>query len=1039
MITLVVGAGFVGSMLCWKSVGFAAIGGNIASSVTEYIAARLRDDLTDQFTGGNHDLHRAFASASLLAVEAIRREYEERPDRYATRPEQKERITGLLDDLGEQLGQESRAITGTKVAKALWGRVARLFDNEDSSPPPTSAPPVAPDVGSLSDQLDSLRNRIRGQLHDLIPEFQELFLRHTIDGFPAYLLAVLKKDANARVAWEQLQRDTVEAYLRAALAGQEQIAATVDSRVQEAEQAMRIMATAFEDRLDNAERLIVRTVLEQTETILAALDRSEERQKAHTTKEAKQTRKALKTTGKELKEAGDANTAKILDAIGEIATIPGLIAENLREPAPGFVGRLTELDTIHASLQHGAVGLRATLHGLGGQGKTELAIKYAHEYRAHYRLGIWVLAAEGRNALLPLIATIASRTIEGETDEVAGRRVLETIAKTATSLPAEEHPPLALLILDNISDPALLSSPELAKVRREIPIRILATTRLDEKKLGGLRSSLTLIPVDSLPEDVALALIRSMQPAGAFSSPEQEDAARTIVQHLDGFTIAVEQVALYLGLNPRVAPLAYLRGLEARGLDSHDRLAERDDVAREMHHREKQLRLILDDTLATLQDSPAAVTALHLASFLPPEVVPWPWIADLLKEQYSHLAEHAPDDPDALEDLRERLVGMRLLTPGTQPELLRMHRLISEHLRRRADDGLCRMLERRMAHRIDIITDEQAAPSPWELDALITAIPLLVSQPGCSHELPQLAVFLVDRVFSHRTLTQARLLLSAAHDVLKSHAESAPANAGWQRDLAVSYDRIGNMEAARGNLDAALVAYSEGLAIAKHLAASDTTNAGWQRGLSVSHGKIGDMEAARGNLDVALAAYSETHAILKRLAASDTTNAGWQRDLSVSHDNIGDMEAARGNLDAALAAYSEGLAIAKRLAASDTANAGWQRDLSVSYNNIGDMEAARGNLDAALAAHSDSLAIRKRLAASDTTNAGWQRDLWVSYWKVAGIWQTCSFPEEANQNWRAAYDVLSGMKKKGLHISPGDLKFLKFLEEKVAAMDNPPP
>ena len=89
----------------------------------------------------------------------------------------------------------------------------------------------------------------------------------------------------------------------------------------------------------------------------------------------------------------------------------------------------------------------------------------------------------------------------------------------------------------------------------------------------------------------------------------------------------------------------------------------------------------------------------------------------------------------------------------------------------------------------------------------------------------------------------------------------------------------------------------------ERLAASDPGNAEWQRDLSVSWSKLGDVRQAQGDLAGALAAYEAGLAIAERLASSDPGNAGWQRDLSVSWDKLGDVRQAQGDLAGALAAY----------------------------------------------------------------------------------------------------------------------------------------
>ena len=83
-------------------------------------------------------------------------------------------------------------------------------------------------------------------------------------------------------------------------------------------------------------------------------------------------------------------------------------------------------------------------------------------------------------------------------------------------------------------------------------------------------------------------------------------------------------------------------------------------------------------------------------------------------------------------------------------------------------------------------------------------------------------------------------------------AAADPGNAGWQRDLSVSYDRVGDVLVAQGNLPEALKTFREGLAISERLAAADPGNAGWQRDLSVSNNKVGDVLVAQGNLPEAL-------------------------------------------------------------------------------------------------------------------------------------------------------------------------------------------
>ena len=74
---------------------------------------------------------------------------------------------------------------------------------------------------------------------------------------------------------------------------------------------------------------------------------------------------------------------------------------------------------------------------------------------------------------------------------------------------------------------------------------------------------------------------------------------------------------------------------------------------------------------------------------------------------------------------------------------------------------------------------------------------------------------------------------------------------------------------AQGKLDEALKAYRDSLAIRERLAAADRSNTEWQRDLSISYEKVGDVLKAQGKLDDALTAYRDSLAIRERLIAAD--------------------------------------------------------------------------------------------------------------------------------------------------------------------------
>ena len=115
----------------------------------------------------------------------------------------------------------------------------------------------------------------------------------------------------------------------------------------------------------------------------------------------------------------------------------------------------------------------------------------------------------------------------------------------------------------------------------------------------------------------------------------------------------------------------------------------------------------------------------------------------------------------------------------------------------------------------------------------------------------------------------------------------------------------------------------------------------------MSYNKIGDVLVAQGNLPEALKTFRDGLAIRSVWRnPTPATPAGSATCRCPTKDRRrtgGAGQSARG-----AESYRDGLAIRERLAKSDPGNAGWQRDLSVSYNKIGDVLVAQGKLPEAL-------------------------------------------------------------------------------------------
>ena len=93
---------------------------------------------------------------------------------------------------------------------------------------------------------------------------------------------------------------------------------------------------------------------------------------------------------------------------------------------------------------------------------------------------------------------------------------------------------------------------------------------------------------------------------------------------------------------------------------------------------------------------------------------------------------------------------------------------------------------------------------------------------------------------------------------------------------------------AQGDLAGALKSYQAKQTIISRLAKADPGNAGWQRDLSVSYAKIGIVFQRTGNKTEALNALQEGHAIIERMTRLSPDNAQWKQDLDWFDKQIAD-------------------------------------------------------------------------------------------------------------------------------------------------------
>ena len=254
-------------------------------------------------------------------------------------------------------------------------------------------------------------------------------------------------------------------------------------------------------------------------------------------------------------------------------------------------------------------------------------------------------------------------------------------------------------------------------------------------------------------------------------------------------------------------------------------------------------------------------------------------------------------------------------------------------------------------------------------------------------------------------LAAAEAAADQARDILAKLAAADPGNAGWQRDLSVSWNKLGDVRHDQGDLAGALQAYTASQGIREKLAAADPGNAGWQRDLSVSWeswatcGRPGRPRRARSRPTRRARASRESWRPRTRATPAGSATC---RSAGTSWATCARPGRPRGR---APGLRPRARASPRSWRPSDPGNAGWQRDLSVSWEKLGDVRHGQGDLAGALQAYTASQGIAEKLAAADPGNAGWQRDLAVSWERIASAREKQGERAAARDAWRRALAI----------------------------------
>lgn len=344
---------------------------------------------------------------------------------------------------------------------------------------------------------------------------------------------------------------------------------------------------------------------------------------------------------------------------------------------PFFTGREGELAQLHEQLRQSssaAIGQTQAISGLGGVGKTQLALEYASRHRQQYQAVLWINAAtlETLNASYNELARLL------DLPEKDAREQEIVIQGVRSWLSTHE---CWLLVLDNLDDPSVLFPPdEQGQPRRPslfLPMQhaghLLITTRTADLTTLGLgiahASMLSAFPIEQ-----GAQLLLSRAGCLDYTSDQERATALQLAEELGGLALALDQAGAYLA-ETGLSLSDYLTLFRQR---SHDLLKQ--------HRGQDYPRAVATAWDLSFQRveqrSPAAADLLRFCAFLAPDAIPEEIFTRGASRLGKTLAAVAAD-PLRFNEAIAVLRAHSLLTRDPATRTLSVHRLVQAILRDR--------------------------------------------------------------------------------------------------------------------------------------------------------------------------------------------------------------------------------------------------------------------------------------------------------------------------------------------------------------------
>jgi tetratricopeptide (TPR) repeat protein len=347
------------------------------------------------------------------------------------------------------------------------------------------------------------------------------------------------------------------------------------------------------------------------------------------------------------------------------------------EPNPVFTGREDILEALFAGLQKNK---RQALSGLGGVGKTQIAVEYAYRHRNEYAAVFWVFA-DSEQSLSTGFASIAKQLDLPEKDNAEQASITAAVNRWLDEQDGW------LLIFDNADQPTLLR-PFLPQQGRG---HILLTSRAHVFQSLGIVKPLEIHELQ--PAEARAFLLRR---TGREASKEIAEVD-ALAKELGYLPLALEQAGAFI-LEREASFANYLASFRKR---RSDLLKEHNPVLGTSH---APLATTWRLNFEQVENFPASADLLCLSAFLAPDAIPLELLekgADEVSGPLSSKLVEAKDDPLVLDEVLKSLTDYSLIRRNVETRSYSIHPLVQEVTR----DGITAELQKSLAKNVIEIVD----------------------------------------------------------------------------------------------------------------------------------------------------------------------------------------------------------------------------------------------------------------------------------------------------------------------------------------------